>query len=139
MLGIYSGLSIALLLTSVDQTVVATVLPNVVTDLGGLTDYSWTFIAYLLTSTVTIPIYGKLGDAYGRRPLFVVAIGTFIVSSALCGLATKHAGADRVSRAAGDRRRSSLAAHARDDRRDRATARARQVQRAARCRAASPA
>ena len=87
-LGIYSGLSIALLLASLDQTVVATVLPKVVTDLGGLTEYSWTFVAYLLTSTVTIPIYGKLGDAYGRRPLFIVAIGTFIVSSALCGLAT---------------------------------------------------
>jgi EmrB/QacA subfamily drug resistance transporter len=87
-LGIYSGLSIALLLASLDQTVVATVLPEVVTDLGGLTSYSWTFVAYLLTSTVTIPIYGKLGDAYGRRPLFLVAIGTFIISSALCGLAT---------------------------------------------------
>jgi EmrB/QacA subfamily drug resistance transporter len=88
LLGVYSGLSIAMLLASLDQTVVATVMPKVVTDIGGLTVYSWTFVAYVLTSTVTIPIYGKLGDAYGRRPLFVFAIVTFIVSSALCGVAT---------------------------------------------------
>jgi EmrB/QacA subfamily drug resistance transporter len=87
-LGIYSGLSIALLLASIDQTVVSTVLPKIVADFGGLTEYSWTFVAYVLAATVTIPIYGKLGDSYGRRPLFLFAIGTFIASSALCGIAT---------------------------------------------------
>jgi EmrB/QacA subfamily drug resistance transporter len=85
-LAIYGGLSIALMLASVDQTIVSTVLPEIVADIGGIGQYSWTFTAYLLTSTVTIPLYGKLGDVYGRRPLFVFAIVTFIVSSVLCGL-----------------------------------------------------
>ncbi|HWE82960.1 MAG TPA: MDR family MFS transporter, partial [Gaiellaceae bacterium] len=84
-LAIYGGLSIALLLASIDQTIVSTVLPEIVADIGGIGQYSWTFTAYLLTATVTIPLYGKLGDVYGRRPLFVFAIGTFIVSSVLCG------------------------------------------------------
>jgi EmrB/QacA subfamily drug resistance transporter len=85
-LAIYGGLSIALMLASVDQTIVSTVLPEIVADIGGIGQYSWTFTAYLLASTVTIPLYGKLGDVYGRRPLFVFAIVTFIVSSVLCGL-----------------------------------------------------
>ena len=85
-LAIYGGLSIALLLSAVDQTIVSTVLPEIVSDIGGIDQYSWTFTAYLLTATVTIPLYGKLGDVYGRRPLFVFAILTFIVSSVLCGL-----------------------------------------------------
>ena len=86
-LAIYGGLSIALMLAAVDQTIVSTVLPEIVADIGGIGQYSWTFTAYLLTSTVTIPLYGKLGDVFGRRPLFVFAIVTFIVSSVLCGLA----------------------------------------------------
>jgi EmrB/QacA subfamily drug resistance transporter len=85
-LAIYGGLSIALMLAAVDQTIVSTVLPEIVADIGGIDQYSWTFTAYLLTSTVTIPLYGKLGDVFGRRPLFVFAIVTFIVSSVLCGL-----------------------------------------------------
>jgi EmrB/QacA subfamily drug resistance transporter len=86
-LAVYGGLSIALLLASIDQTIVSTVLPQIVADIGGLDQYSWTFTAYVLTATVTIPIYGKLGDLYGRRPLFVIAIAIFVASSLLCGLA----------------------------------------------------
>jgi EmrB/QacA subfamily drug resistance transporter len=85
-LAIYGGLSIALLLSAIDQTIVSTVLPEIVSDIGGIDQYSWTFTAYLLAATVTIPLYGKLGDVYGRRPLFVFAIVTFIVSSVLCGV-----------------------------------------------------
>ncbi len=65
----------------------ATALPKVVSELGGLTQYSWVFTAYMLGSTVTVPLYGKLGDAHGRKPLFLVAISIFLVGSALCGLA----------------------------------------------------
>jgi EmrB/QacA subfamily drug resistance transporter len=86
-LAIYSGLMVALLLAALDQTIVATALPRVVSDLGGLSQYSWVFTAYMLATTVTVPLYGKLGDVYGRRPLFVVAITIFLVGSALCGLA----------------------------------------------------
>jgi EmrB/QacA subfamily drug resistance transporter len=86
-LAIYSGLMAALLLASLDQTIVATALPRVVSDLGGLGLYSWAFTAYVLAMTVTLPLYGKLGDIYGSKPLFVVAIGIFLLGSVLCGLA----------------------------------------------------
>ncbi|MFL5920471.1 MAG: MDR family MFS transporter [Gaiellaceae bacterium] len=86
-LAIYSGLMVALLLAALDQTIVATALPQVVSDLGGISQYSWVFTAYMLGSTVTVPLYGKLGDAHGRKPLFIVAITIFLVGSALCGLA----------------------------------------------------
>src|SRR5438034_4036570 len=86
-LAIYSGLMVALLLAALDQTIVATALPKVVSELGGIGQYSWVFTAYVLGSTVTVPLYGKLGDAHGRKPLFMVAISIFLVGSALCGLA----------------------------------------------------
>jgi EmrB/QacA subfamily drug resistance transporter len=86
-LAIYSGLMVALLLAALDQTIVATALPRVVSELGGISQYSWVFTAYVLGSTVTVPLYGKLGDVYGRKPLFIVAITVFLVGSALCGLA----------------------------------------------------
>jgi EmrB/QacA subfamily drug resistance transporter len=86
-LAIYSGLMVALLLAALDQTIVATALPKVVSDLGGIAQYSWVFTAYMLGSTVTVPLYGKLGDVHGRKPLFIVAIVIFLVGSALCGAA----------------------------------------------------
>jgi EmrB/QacA subfamily drug resistance transporter len=86
-LAIYAGLMVALLLAALDQTIVATALPRVVSDLGGLTQYSWVFTAYMLASTVTVPLYGKLGDVYGRKPLILFAIVVFLIGSALCGLA----------------------------------------------------
>src|SRR6478736_6701375 len=87
-LAIYSGLMVTLLLAALDQTIVATALPRIVGDLGGISQYSWVFTAYMLTSTVTVPLYGKLGDAYGRKNLFLFAIVVFLIGSALCGLAT---------------------------------------------------
>ena len=86
-LAIYAGLMVALLLAALDQTIVATALPRVVSDLGGITQYSWVFTAYMLGSTVTVPLYGKLGDVHGRKPLFIVAIVIFLAGSALCGTA----------------------------------------------------
>jgi EmrB/QacA subfamily drug resistance transporter len=86
-LAIYAGLMVTLLLAALDQTIVATALPQIVSDLGGLGSYSWVFTAYMLASTVTVPLYGKLGDVYGRRPLFLFAIVVFLAGSALCGLA----------------------------------------------------
>src|SRR5256714_1066623 len=83
-LAIYSGLMVTLLLAALDQTIVATALPRIVSDLGGITQYSWVFTAYLLATTVTVPIYGKLGDVYGRRPLFLAAIAIFLFGAAPC-------------------------------------------------------
>src|SRR3989440_3495128 len=87
-LAIYAGLMVTLLLAALDQTIVATALPRIVGDLGGITQYSWVFTAYMLTSTVTVPLYGRLGDAYGRKYLFMFAIVVFLLGSALCGAAT---------------------------------------------------
>src|SRR3954470_11853817 len=83
----FSAIMLATLLAALDQTIVATALPSIVTDLGGFDHLSWVVTAYLLASTVTVPLYGKLSDLYGRRRLFVVAISIFIAGSALCGLA----------------------------------------------------
>src|SRR2546429_9506710 len=86
-LAIYSGLMVTLLLAALDQTIVATALPKVVSELGGITPYSWGFTAYMLGSTVTVPLYGKLGDVHGRKPLFIIAISIFLVVSGPCRLA----------------------------------------------------
>ena len=87
-LAIYAGLMVTLLLAALDQTIVATALPRIVGDLGGITQYSWVFTAYMLTSTVCVPLYGKLGDVWGRKNLFLFSIAVFLVGSALCGAAT---------------------------------------------------
>jgi EmrB/QacA subfamily drug resistance transporter len=86
-LTIYAGLMVTLLLAALDQTIVATALPRIVSDLGGITQYSWVFTAYMLTSTVSVPVYGRLGDVHGRRPLMLIAVSVFLVGSALCGAA----------------------------------------------------
>jgi EmrB/QacA subfamily drug resistance transporter len=83
----FSGIMLATLLAALDQTIVATALPSIVTDLRGFDHLSWVVTAYLLTSTVTVPLYGKLSDLYGRRRLFVVAISIFMAGSLLCGAA----------------------------------------------------
>jgi EmrB/QacA subfamily drug resistance transporter len=86
-LAIYGAIMVAILLAALDQTIVATSLPAIVDDLGGLTSYSWVLTSYILAMTVTVPLYGKLGDIYGRRLLWMFAISIFLVGSALCGLA----------------------------------------------------
>ena len=114
-----------MLLAALDQTIVSTALPTIVGDLGGLSRYSWVVTAYLLASTITQPIYGKLGDLYGRKRLFQTAIVIFLIGSALCGLSQNMARAHRLPRAAGPRRRRPDRHCARDHRRRRAAARAR--------------
>jgi EmrB/QacA subfamily drug resistance transporter len=81
------GLLLALILAMLDQLVVSTALPRIVGDLGGLNHLSWVVTAYVLASTVTTPLYGKLGDLYGRKRLLVAAIVIFLAGSALSGLA----------------------------------------------------
>jgi EmrB/QacA subfamily drug resistance transporter len=84
---IFAALMLVLLLASLDQTIVSTALPTIVGDLGGLAHLSWVVTAYLLTSTVSTPIYGKLGDLFGRKRMLQGAIVTFLAGSALCGVA----------------------------------------------------
>lgn len=82
-----AGLLLVLTLASLDQNIVATALPGIVSELGGLAHLSWVVTAFLVASTATTPLYGKLSDSYGRRALFFVAVGIFLAGSALCGLA----------------------------------------------------
>lgn len=83
---ILSGLILAMFLASLDQTIVATALPTMAQDLNGWTTMSWVVSAYLVASTVTTPIYGRLSDLYGRRPLLLIAIALFLGASVLCAL-----------------------------------------------------
>jgi EmrB/QacA subfamily drug resistance transporter len=82
---ILSGLMTGLLLAALDQTIVSTALKTIVIDLHGLNEYTWVVTAYLLTSTASTPLYGKISDLYGRRPVFQFAIVTFLLGSFLAG------------------------------------------------------
>ncbi len=83
---ITAGLMLSLFMSSTESTIVATAMPTIVSQLGGFSAYSWVFSAFMLASTTTVPIFGKLSDLYGRRPVYVVAMLLFLVGSLLCGL-----------------------------------------------------
>src|SRR5437899_5901597 len=85
------ALLLGMLLAALDQTIVSTVLPTIVSDLGGLEHLSWVVTAYLLASTAATPLWGKLGDLYGRRLLFQTCIVIFLIGSALAGLSQSMA------------------------------------------------
>jgi EmrB/QacA subfamily drug resistance transporter len=85
---VFFGLMLGMLLAALDQTIVSTALPRITEDLGGFEHYSWVFSAYMLGATVTVPLYGKLSDIYGRRPFFLLGITLFSVGSVICGLST---------------------------------------------------
>ncbi|HEX7086260.1 MAG TPA: MFS transporter, partial [Vicinamibacterales bacterium] len=83
---VFGGLLLVMLLGALDQTIVATALPTIVGELGGVERLAWVVTAYLLTQTVVTPIYGKLGDLYGRKVVLQAAVLIFVAGSALCGL-----------------------------------------------------
>lgn len=80
------GVMLGLLLAALDQTIVGTAMPQIIADLRGFDFYTWTFTAYMLASTASVPIFGKLSDVWGRKPLLLGGIGVFLVASILCGL-----------------------------------------------------
>ncbi len=84
---LFSALLLVMLLSALDQTIVSTALPTIVGELGGLDKLSWVVTAYILTSTIVVPLYGKFGDLYGRKKVLQIAIILFLLGSALCGLA----------------------------------------------------
>ncbi|TMD57640.1 MAG: MFS transporter, partial [Chloroflexi bacterium] len=84
---IVAAVMLGLFLAALDQTVVGTALPRIVTDLHGNDIYTWAFTAYLLTATISGPIYGKVSDLFGRRPVLLFAVAIFLVGSLLSGLA----------------------------------------------------
>src|SRR5919112_6506931 len=83
---VFGGLLLVMLLAALDSTIVATALPTIVGEFGGLAHISWVVTAYLLAQTIATPIYGKLGDLYGRKRVLQFAIVLFLIGSALCGL-----------------------------------------------------
>jgi len=81
------GVILSLFLASMESTVVATAMPSIVAQLGGLSIYSWVFSIYMLTSTTTVPIYGKVSDLFGRKRVYTFSMVLFLIGSVLCGLA----------------------------------------------------
>ena len=81
------GVILSVFLAAMESTVVATAMPKVVGSLGGISIYSWVFSGFLLTSTVTIPVWGRLSDLYGRRPMYMTGLVLFLIGSGLSGLA----------------------------------------------------
>src|SRR3954468_22334080 len=87
-LEVLSGLMLGMFLAALDQTIVASAIRTIGDDLHGLSVQAWVTTAYLITSTITTPLYGKLSDLYGRKPFFIAAISIFIAGSALSAFAT---------------------------------------------------
>src|SRR5215212_6260518 len=85
---ITAGLLLGMSLGALEATVVGTAMPTVIAALGGLAHYSWVFSAYLLTSTASVPIWGRLSDLYGRRRMYLLGIVAFLIGSGACGAAT---------------------------------------------------
>ncbi|MFT8944465.1 MAG: MFS transporter, partial [Acetobacter pasteurianus] len=84
---VFIGLIMTMIMGALDQSIVSTALPTIVSDLGGLARMSWVVTAFMLTSTIATPMYGKLSDMFGRRPLLAFSIGAFLFASLLCGIA----------------------------------------------------
>ena len=85
---VLSGLLLGMFLAALDQTIVSTAMRTIADELDGQTAQAWVTTAYLITSTISTPLYGKLSDLYGRKPLFLTAIGIFVVGSVACTFAT---------------------------------------------------
>src|SRR3989475_11482287 len=86
-MAVFAGLMLGSLVASLNMTLVAPALPTIVSELGGLADYSWVPISAMLASTIVVPVAGKLSDIYGRQPLYMSGIVVFAVGSALSGVA----------------------------------------------------
>jgi EmrB/QacA subfamily drug resistance transporter len=84
---VLAAMMLAISLVAIDATIIATAVPSLVADIGGFTEFPWLFSLYLLAQAVTVPVYGKLADVLGRKPIILIGIGLFLVGSVMCGLA----------------------------------------------------
>src|SRR5512139_2277156 len=85
---ITAGVMTGMFIAALEATVIGTAMPTVIASLGGLAHYSWVFSAYLLTSTASVPIWGRLSDLYGRRRMYLLAVAAFLLGSMACGTST---------------------------------------------------
>src|SRR5690625_4000170 len=85
---VLASLIIAMFMSAIEGTIVATAMPSIVGDLGGFTLYSWVFSSFLLMNAVTTMIFGKLSDIFGRKPIFMIGVFIFLIGSILCGFST---------------------------------------------------
>ena len=97
------GTMLGLMVAASNQTVLSTALPRIVTDLGGLALLSWVFTGYMLTSTIIVPIAGKLSDLYGRKPFFLAGVALFMIASHRGWRRPEHGATDRRARRSGPR------------------------------------
>ena len=111
------ALMLAMAVAALEQTVVSTAMPSIIATFKGLEIYPWVFSAYLLASTVTTPLYGKLADLFGRKRLLLFGLGMFMLGSILSGLGAEHAATDRDAGAPGARRGGRRADRGHDARR----------------------
>lgn len=81
------ALVLSMFMAAIEGTIIATAMPDIVSDLGGFTLYSWVFSSFLLMQAVTIMVYGKLADLFGRKPVFIIGVVIFLTGSLLCGFA----------------------------------------------------
>lgn len=84
---VFWGLVITTLISALDANIMQTASPTIVKQLGGMEFFAWIFVVYMLASTVTVPLYGKLSDMYGRKKLLMIAVAIFTIGSILCGIA----------------------------------------------------
>jgi len=84
---VLAAIMMAMFTGAIEATIVATAMPSIVGDLGGFSLFTWVFSAFLLTQAVTVPLYGKLADLFGRKPVFVFGVVVFLIGSVLCGFA----------------------------------------------------
>src|SRR3954469_14182520 len=89
---LFSAVMLPMFLAAVDQTLLAAATPRIAHDLGGLADTSWIAVGYLLASTITAPLYGRMGDRYGRRNVLLAALGIFVLGSLACAMARSMPG-----------------------------------------------
>ena len=111
-LTILTGLLLGMFLAALDQTIVSTAIRTIADDLHGLSIQAWVTTAYLITSTITTPIYGKLGDLYGRKILLLFSISVFIAASTVSSFATSEVETARFISDSASRRSPSRSAHA---------------------------
>jgi MFS family permease len=93
---IMAGLMVGLLVAAFDYSIIGTAMPKIINSLQGMEYYSWPFTSYMLTSTISIILFGKLSDIYGKKHVLLIGIITFVITSVMCGVFYQHVSTDPI-------------------------------------------